>query len=424
MNRRIFFTTAAGAAVSLAQERAVRVGFVGVGNRGTGLLRNILTLPGVQVPAVGDINEANLQRALALVEKAGGKKPEAYTGVDDYRRLAERTDLDAVITATPWELHTKVCVAAMNARKYAATEVPAAITLEECWELVNTSERTGMPCMMLENVNYYRNVLMLLNMVEAGAFGEVVHCEGGYQHHIGKVRGPGGELTWRGMHSVRRNANLYPTHPIGPIAWWTSIHRGDRFALLTSMSSKAAGINHYVARRYGKDHPNAKRKYALGDLNVSLIRTANGVTITLNHDTNLPRPYDLGFKLQGTRGIYSGTLDKIFIEPEKVPEGRAVEEWQDLGPYYEKYEHALWRKDGKTASKYGHLGGDYFTLAQFVAAVRRKTQTPIDVYDSAAWSAITPLSETSVAKGSTPVDFPDFTKGKWKTKRPVQFFDV
>lgn len=415
ITRRTLLAIVGGAAFGQGV-KPVRIGMVGVGGRGTSLLRNFLDVPGVEIPAICDINEANLQRAQGIVQKAGRAKPQGYwSGMEDFKRLAARDDLDAVVTATPWEWHTPVCIAAMKAGKYAATEVPAAITLEECWELVNTSEKTGMPCMMLENVCYYRNVLMVLNMIRQGVFGEIVHSEGGYQHHISKVR-PGGELTWRGMHSVRRNANLYPTHPLGPIAWWTNINRGDRFTHLTSMSSKSLGINEQVIRRAGPDHPNAKRQYALGDVNTSLLRTENGITVTLIHSTQSPRPYDLAFKVQGTRGIYSGTLEKIYIETE----GAKPDAWQDMEPYYEKYEHPVWRKYGNTATKYGHFGGDYLELLHFVAAVRNKTQTPIDVYDSVTWSAVTPLSEKSVAARSAPVDFPDFTRGKWKTAKPVE----
>ena len=423
LDRRRFLSLAAAAAAAAGEawgqsEKTVRVGFVGVGNRGTYLLRSILDLPGVEVSAICDINEANLQRGQAVVEKAGRKRPEGYSsGVEDYRRMVARDDLDAVITATPWELHTPVCVAAMKAGKYAATEVPAAITLEECWELVNTSEQTRMPCMILENVCYYRNVLLILNMIRQGAFGEVTHCAGGYQHYLGGFR-PDGSLTWRGMHSLQRDANVYPTHPLGPIAWWTNINRGDRFTRLVSMSSQSAGLNAMAARRFGADHPAAKRKYAMGDVNTSLIRTENGVSVTLIHDVQLPRPYDLGFRVQGTKGIYSGTLEKIYIEAEGTPRGQ--HEWQDMEPYYAKYEHPLWQKLGATAGKYSHMGGDYIELVMWVAAIRNRTQPPIDVYDTATWSAVTPLSERSVAAGSAPVEFPDFTRGRWKTAKPVE----
>ncbi len=418
MTRRELLLMAGGAAVAAAQERPVRVGVVGVGNRGTSVLKNLLDVPGVVVPAICDINEANLSRAQALVEKTPTGRPEGYMrGVEDYRRLVERKDLDAVVTATPWELHTAVCIAAMKAGKYAATEVPAAITVEECWDLVNTSEQTGMPCMLLENVNYFRNVLMVLNMIQQGMLGEIIHCEAGYQHDVrgGTLRD--GNLRWRTMHAVRRNANLYPTHPMGPMAWWMNINRGDRITYLVSMSSKSRGMNHYVAKHYGADHPNAKLTFARGDINTSLIMTESGATITLYHDTQLPRPYDLILRVQGTDGIYSGTLDKIYIEG-KSPK---LHTWEDPAPYYEKYEHAMWKKLGPVAKNYGHGGGDYMELDQFIHAVRNKTQTPIDVYDAATWSVITPLTEESVANKSRPVDVPDFTRGKWKTPRKIEF---
>jgi predicted dehydrogenase len=420
IDRRYFLKLAAAGAASLAAaENTVRIGMVGVGGRGTGLLRNLLDLPGVEIPAICDINEDNLRRAQDIVEKAGRSQPAGYSGgPEDFRRLVERKDLDAVVTATPWEWHTPVCLAAMNAGKYAATEVPAAITVEECWDLVNTSEKTGKPCMMLENVCYFRNVLMVLNLIQQGMLGEIIHSEAGYQHDVrgGKIRATDGEIRWRGMHAVKRNANLYPTHPIGPVAWWSNINRGDRFTYLVSMSSKSRGINNYVRKKFGPDHPNAKRTYALGDVNTTLIRTENGVTVTLYHDTQLPRPYDLILRVQGTEGIYSGTLDKIYIE-DRSPKPHT---WEDIDSYYEKFEHPIWKDLGPTARNYGHGGGDYITLHQFVKAVRNHTQTPIDVYDSAVWSVITPLSETSVATKSAPVDVPDFTRGKWKTVRPIE----
>ena len=416
LHRREFMKAAAGLAV--AAQKVVRIGMVGVGSRGTALLRNFLDLPGVRIPAICDINEANLKRGQGIVEKTGQKRPEGYSsGVEDFRRMVTREDLDALVTATPWEWHAPVAVAAMRAGKYAAVEVPAAITLEECWDLVNTSEQTGMPCMLLENVCYFRNVLMVLNMIRQGVLGELIHAEAGYQHDVrgGKVL-PTGELRWRGMHSTTRDANVYPTHPIGPVAWWMNINRGDRFTYLVSMSTKSRGINNYVRKRFGPDHPNAKRQFAQGDINTSLIRTANGLTVTLYHDTNLPRPYDLILRVQGTEGIYSGTLEKLYIEG-RSPKAHT---WEDPDRYYAQYEHPVWKTLGETAKKYGHGGGDYIELDQFVKAVRNRTQTPIDVYDAATWSVITPLTERSVAAKSAAVDFPDFTRGKWKTAKPVE----
>jgi len=415
----------AGLAQSLAGAgKPVKIGLVGVGNRGTGLVKILLDVPGVEIPAICDINEEHLQNAQAIVEKRAGKRPEGYSsGPEDYRRLVAREDLDAVMTATPWELHTPVAVAAMKAGKYAATEVPAAITVEQCWELVNTSEQTGMPCMMLENDCFGRGALMALNLVEQGVLGEVIHCEGGYDHDIRAGLLRNGELSWRGMHALRRNANLYPTHPIGPIAWWTGINRGDRFTYLTSMSSKSRGLSHYAAKHFGPDNIYAKRQFADGDVNTSLIMTEKGVTVTLNHDTQLPRPYsDSGDtkiplmvqRLQGTEGIFFGSLEKIYID------GRSPEhKWEDTGPYYEQYDHFLWKALGEAARSSSHGGEDYVELHQFVRAVRNKIQTPVDVYDAATWSVIVPLSEQSVASKSAAVDFPDFTRGKWKNPRPL-----
>jgi len=397
---------------------------VGVGNRGTGLVKIFLDVPGVEIPAICDINEEHLDRAQTVVEKSRGKRPEGYSsGPEDYRRLVARDDLDAIVTATPWELHTPVAVAAMKSGKYAATEVPAAITVEQCWELVNTSEQTGMPCMMLENDCFGRGALMALNLVERGVLGELIHCEGGYDHDLRAGLLRNGQLSWRGMHAFRRNANLYPTHPIGPIAWWCGINRGDRFTYLTSMSSKSRGLSHYAAKHYGPDNIYAKRQFADGDVNTSLIMTEKGVTVTLNHDTQLPRPYsDSGDtkiplmvqRLQGTDGIFFGSMEKIYID------GRSPEhKWEDTGPYYEEYEHFLWKTLGEAARSSSHGGEDYVELRQFVRAVRNKIQTPVDVYDAATWSVIVPLSEQSVASKSAAVDFPDFTRGKWKNPRAL-----
>ncbi|MCZ2075037.1 MAG: Gfo/Idh/MocA family oxidoreductase [Bryobacterales bacterium] len=395
MRRREFL--ASGLSVAAA-ERPVRLGFVGVGGRGTGLLRVSLALGSVEVPAVCDIDPAALDRAQGIVEKTRGRRPEKYgQGPEDYLRLVAREDLDAVIVATPWPWHARMSVAAMKAGKYVGTEVPAANTVEECWDLVNTSERTGKPCMILENVCYFRNVMAVLNMVREGLLGELTHCEAGYQHDVRSLlKRPDGGLTWRGEEAAARNGNQYPTHPIGPVAWWSGINRGNRFTYLTSISSQAPS------------------GFKLGRVNTSLIQTASGMTVTLYYDIQSPRPYDLIFRVQGTQGIYSGTLEKIYVE------GRSPKphEWEDAGPYYERYEHGLWKALGQEALKHGHGGADYITMHQFVDAVRRRTQTPIDVYDAATWSVIMPLSAKSVEARSAPVEFPDFTRGKWKTRAP------
>lgn len=401
-------------AMAEATGKTVRVGMVGVGSRGTHLLQTLLQIPGVAVPAIGDINQEHAARAQDLVEQATGRRPEAYTRDErHFEALCAREDLDAVVCATSWQWHTPVMLAAMRARKYGGTEVPAGLTLDELWALVRTSEATGMPCMMLENVNYFQNVLALLRMVREGAFGELLHCEAGYQHDCRFLLfTEDGKLTWRGEHYARLNGNLYPTHPIGPIAWWLDINRGDRFVSLSSVSSPAEGMRRYAAAKFGADHPLAKRDYAHGDVNTTLLRTARGRTVTLYFDCCTPRPYDLIFRLQGTQGIYSGTLDQIYLEGVS-PQS---DQWEPFGPYQERYAHPLWKDlEAEARRNGGHGGCDYLVIYEFVQAVRRQTPTPQDVYDAACWSAVVPLSVESVAKGGAQIEFPDFTRGQWKT---------
>ena len=427
LSRRGFLqtSTALGAALTLqavAKEKKalerVRVGIVGVGNRGTALLRALLQLPYVDVTAVCDLVEKKTAQAQVLVKKARGAKPVAYSkGERDFENLVLREDLDAVICATPWRWHTPVAVAAMRAGKYSATEVPAAITLDECWELVHTSEETGMPCMMLENVCYFENTLALLRMVREGVFGELLHAEAGYQHDCRFLSFSDGKLTWRGEYSATLDGNLYPTHPIGPIAQWFNINRGDRFTRLVSMSTKSRGVKNQAISNYGPEHPLAKRDYALGDVNTCLIETANGLTVTLYFDMCTPRPYDLIFRLQGTKGMHMH--DQVYLEGIS-PKTHAYEPFD---PYKEQYAHPLWTELEEESGKHGgHGGSDYITVYEFINAVRHRTQTPQDVYDAATWSAIVPLSIASVAQKSTTLDFPDFTKGKWKTRKPVSIY--
>ena len=425
-SRRAFLKTAAASAAlagavgrGAEPSRTARIGIVGVGGRGTGLLQTMLQFPNVAVPAVCDILADRAGRAQEIVEQATGARPQAYTqGERDWQRLVERDDLDAVLTATPWQWHAPIMVAAMKAGKYAATEVPAAVTLEECWDLVRTSEQTGMPCMMLENVCYFQEALTLLRMVREGLFGDLLHAEAGYQHDCRSLMFTGdGKLTWRGEHSAAKNGNLYPTHPIGPIAQWMDINRGDRFTRISSSSTKAAGLKQYAARKFGPNHPLAQRDYALGDVNTSILQTARGRTVTLYFDMSTPRPYDLIFRLQGTEGIHMGG-DKggIYLEG-KSPTPHAYE---PFAPYMQKYAHPLWTALQEQAKQHGgHGGSDYVLMHDFLKAVINRTPLPQDVYDAPAWSAITPLSIDSVAQNGPAIDFPDFTPGKWQSRPPA-----
>ncbi|HPK00422.1 MAG TPA: Gfo/Idh/MocA family oxidoreductase, partial [Candidatus Hydrogenedentes bacterium] len=320
----------------------VRVGLVGYGKRGRSLISTLNALgPDVEILAVCDVLPERVAEAQAALERMGRPKPAGYAqGEEDFRRLCEQQDLDLVMNAAPWDWHVPICVAAMNAGKHTATEVPAAVTVDGCWQLVDTAEATGKHCVLLENCCYFRNAMMVLNMVRKGLLGEMLHAEAGYQHYriANNVFDAEGNLLWCGEHESRRDGCLYPTHQVGPVGQWMNITRGDQFAYLVSMSSKSRGLNIYAARHFGPEHPLATRPYALGDINTTLIRTENGLTITLYHDTQAPRPYDLIYRAQGTNGLYMGTLDKIFIE------GRSKsEEWDDIEPYLEEYEHPLWK---------------------------------------------------------------------------------
>ncbi len=418
MKRRTFLRAAAAAGAAGRPARAVRMGVIGVGGRGTGLLSVLLTMEGVEIPALCDIDQAKVERAQARVEKSGRAKPEGYTrGEEDFRRLLGRSDLDAVLIATPWNWHTPMAVAAMRAGKYAAVEVPAALTFEECWQLVDTHEATGAPCMMLENWSFRRDNLAVLNMIRQGLFGEIVHCHCAHSHDCVDhwFFDPQGNMRWSADFLVKRNADQYPTHSLGPVISWMDIGCGDTFAYLTATATRSLGINAHLRRKFGPQHPNAARKYAQGDIVTSVVKTVKGNSIVINYDMQLPRPYDNRWMIQGTLGLYSEAQPAVYI----TGTSPKYHEWEPFAPYQEKYEHAWWKELRTRASEISHGGTDYLELQEFLRAVREKRQTPIDVYDSVMMSVITPLSEASIAKGSAPVACPDFTRGKWKTRKPV-----
>ena len=429
LTRRSFLKTSAMATVGLATGRVcgqdgpklLRLGIIGMGARGSGLLENLLQFPGVEVRAVCDLLPDRAQNAAQRVEQHGGKRPEVYAGSEVvWEKLLARADLDAVIIATPWDWHGRMAAAAMRAGKFPGVEVPAAITLKECWDLVRTSEKTGIPCMMLENVCYFQRVLALLRMVREGVFGDLLHCEAGYQHDCRFLMFDAqGKLTWRGRHSATLNGNLYPTHPLGPVAQWMNINRGDRFVSLVSMSTPARGLKRYAAEKLGPDHALARRDYAQGDINTTLLKTANGLTVTLYYNILSPRPYDTIFRIQGDKGIYLGTNGSISLEQAD----KATDQLESFEPYQQKYAHPLWQALAAEAAKTaGHEGAEYLMFHDFLKAVRRKAPAPQNVYDAATWSAVVPLSMKSVAHQSKPIEFPDFTHGRWKKTPPLPVY--
>ena len=390
----------------------VRVGFVGVGGMGSVHVRNLLEIDGVELTAVCDIRPEHAERARDWAVEAGFAAPTLYTrGETDFERMCAEEDLDLVYNATPWRWHVPICVAAMENGKHAATEVPAAYTLDDCWRLVETAETHGKHCVMMENVNYGRSEMMVFHMVRQGVFGEVLHGEGGYLHDLRAIKfAPDGEGLWRRAHSMTRNGNLYPTHGLGPIANCMDINRGDRFVSLVSMSGPSRGLQEYAREHFPEGSPQRSETFVLGDVNVSLIKTALGRTIYVSHDTNLPRPYSRIHLVQGTRGLFQGYPDRVYVEG-RSPEHR----WEQAADYFEEFEHPLWREMAGAGAGRGHGSMDYLEDYRLIACLREGLPTDMNVYDAAALSAVCALSELSVAEGSRPVEFPDFTRGRWQT---------
>ena len=394
----------------------VRIGFVGVGGQGGSHVRNMLRVPGARITAVCDIAPERVALMQKLVVEAGQKEPAAYAkGPRDFERLCESQDVDLVFNATPWEWHVPVCVSAMKNGKHAATEVPAAMTIDECWELVETAEKTRRHCVMMENCNYGRAEMMVFNMVRQGLFGEILHAEGGYLHDLREIKFANrGEGLWRRAWASKVNGNLYPTHGLGPVANCMDINRGDRFEYVVSMSGPSRGLQQWAQDHFPAGSPQRAEKFVLGDVNVSLIRTARGRTICVSHDTNLPRPYSRINLVQGTRGLFQGYPDRVYIEG-RSPEHR----WEESKAYLAQFDHPLWTDLTTKSEGAGHGGMDYLEDYRLIKCLREGQPTDMNVYDAAALSAVVQLSQRSNAKRSAPMDFPDFTRGRWQTTPPL-----
>jgi hypothetical protein len=394
----------------------VRIGFVGVGGQGGSHVRNMLRVPGARITAVCDIAPERVALMQKAVVEAGQKEPAAYTkGPRDFERLCESQDVDLVFNATPWEWHVPVCVSAMKNGKHAATEVPAAMSIDECWELVETAEKTRRHCVMMENCNYGRAEMMVFNMVRQGLFGEILHAEGGYLHDLREIKFANrGEGLWRRAWASKVNGNLYPTHGLGPVANCMDINRGDRFEYLVSMSGPSRGLQQFAQDHFPAGASQRAEKFVLGDVNVSLIRTARGRTIYVSHDTNLPRPYSRINLVQGTKGLFQGYPDRVYIEG-RSPEHR----WEESKAYLAQYDHPLWTDLTTKSEGAGHGGMDYLEDYRLIKCLREGLPTDMNVYDAAALSAVVQLSQRSNAKRSATMDFPDFTRGRWQTTPPL-----
>jgi predicted dehydrogenase len=399
--------------VPFEKRDVVRIAIIGTGLRGRSVLGEYLNVPNVQITALCDIVEEKVMKAKAMVEKAGQKTPALFFK-GEFETLVRRDDIDYVYIATPWEWHVPQSLAAMNNGKHCGTEVPAAYTVEDCWKLVDTSEKTRRHCMMLENCCYDYDEMMILNMIRAGVFGELVHGECAYNHDLREILfETRDEGLWRRRHHTLRDSNLYPTHGLGPMANYMNINRGDKFEYMVAMSSNHLGLESYRKEKLTADDPRQKEVYKCGDYNTNLIKTTKGRTILVQHNVSTPRPYDRINLIQGTKGIFRDYPSRIFLDGQ---EGGHT--FTPTDKYKAQYEHDLWRKEGETARKLGGHGGmDYLMCFRLVQCIREGLVPDMDVYDAAAWSVPGPLSEISVSKGSMPIKFPDFTRGLWMKER-------
>ncbi|HPT31458.1 MAG TPA: Gfo/Idh/MocA family oxidoreductase [Prolixibacteraceae bacterium] len=398
----------------------VRIGIIGLGNRGPGAVDRLSYIQGVEIKALGDLYEDRVEKAQNILTKKGLPKAVGYSGSRDaWKQMCERDDIDLIYTCTPWAMHTPIAVYAMEHGKHAATEVPAAITLEECWQLVETSEKTRKHCMMLENCCYDFFELMTLNMVRQGYFGEVIHGEGAYIHNLlsSNFDKEGYAEMWR-LKENFKNGNLYPTHGLGPICQIMNINRGDQMDYLVAMQSNDFMMAETAKRLAAQDgfYNEFAGKTYRGNMNNTVIRTFKGKTILVQHDVTSPRPYSRLHIVAGT---------KAYAQKYPTPARVAVEDaWlnpEEMKKLEDQYSPEIVRKVGEMAKEIGGHGGmDFMMDWRLIDCLRNGLPLDQDVYDAALWSSISPLSQQSIANRSASVDIPDFTRGAWKNNQPVE----
>jgi predicted dehydrogenase len=400
----------------------VRIGLIGVGARGSGAVSRLAKFQDVEVVALCDLFEERTKGGQATLMRNGRKPAQLFFGSENAWKKLVELDLDLIYICTPWQLHTPMAVLAMANGKHAAVEVPAATTLEECWQLVETSEKTGRHCMMLENCCYDFFELLTLNMVRQGVFGQLTHAEGAYIHDLAAGLQDRSE-PWRLQHNIDRNGNLYPTHGLGPIAQCLDINRGNRFDYLTSISSQEAAFT-AQARRDNKPTLATLPKYR-GDMNTSVIKCANGQTVMVQHDISTPRPYSRIHLLQGSDGCAMKWPEPERIALASVDGGHRWLTEAEMLDIQKKYAHPLDKTIGEIAKKVGGHGGmDVIMDYRLIYCLKLGLPLDQDVYDAAAWSAVTPLSAASLKHKGDSRDFPDFTRNRWKSNAPLAIVDV
>jgi predicted dehydrogenase len=399
----------------------VRIALIGVGDRGTGHAQQLAAIPGTRIVGISDLYEDWARRSEKNV--AGlGHTPRVYFGQESlWRTMLSEVKPDVVVISTPWEVHAAMGVAAMRAGAHAFIETPIAVTLREMWDLVDTSEETGRHCMHMENVCYGREELLYLNMVRQGVIGELLHGEAAYIHDLREqmkqeARGTG---SWRTYHYARRNGNLYPCHGVGPVAQYMSLARSeDTFGRLSSFSSPSKARASYAKANFPADHKWNALTFQAGDINTSIVKTALGRTIMIQWDEQSPRPYTRHNLIQGTKGTLGGYPSRLAVEGLNNFHNWA--QGDAFAKLTEQYEHPLFKRAGELAQKMGGHGGmDFLMLYRIVECLRGGLPLDQNVYEGCFWSSVAPLSETSVKENGAPQDFPDFTRGNWKTTKPL-----
>lgn len=402
----------------------VKVGFIGVGSRGSfhTTLINAL-LPKAKITAICDIQLDQAQKVTDKLKKSG-QTPRVYGGKSDsWKEMIKQDDLDLIIIATPWEDHAPMAVAAMRAGKHVAIEVPAAVTLQECWDLVNTAEETQLNCMMLENVCYGDEELWILNMVHAGVFGTLTYGEAAYIHDLKEAlfKKDSYYNDWRIRHNLAYDGNLYPTHGLGPVAQYMNIGRGDRFDYMVSMSSPQASMTEYSLEVNSDNEFYNRADFQHGDMNNTLIKTAQGRTILVQHDVVTPRVYSRKNVLAGTKAFHEGYPSRFSMKGK----GHDWVTGEELKKIQENYKHPIWNQlKDEIAKNGGHGGMDFVMMYRLIDCLNRGVALDMDVYDGADWSVVTALSQVSLDLGSVPVRFPDFTRGKWKGLRKLGIMEA
>lgn len=396
----------------------IKLGVIGLGQRGYGLIKDTIIPQGeFKITAVSDVYEDRRNQAVKTVMEMTGEEPKAYA---EYLDLINDPEVGAVIIASGWEYHVEMACAAMEAGKWTAFEVGGAYSIDDCRKLIETYEETGTPCSMLENTCYGREELLVLNMVRQGLFGTVVHCAGGYRHCLLEEISFGRENRhYRFMNYLNRNCDNYPTHDLGPAANILNINHGNRMVSLVSVASKSAGLHEYILEKQGEQYDAASMTFAQGDVINTIIKCENGETILLTLDTTLPRYYSRGFHVQGTKAMYEEDNKSLFMagaNDSEEDEFHWDKNWGNIKEYYEKYDHPIWKNMPEGGIPGGHDGIDYFEFCAVARAIRENRMGPVDIYDAVTWMSVSALSEESIKKGGAPVEFPDFTNGKWKTR--------